>query len=86
MEKTFNITIVSPAKTIFRGEAVSLVAPGEDGYLGILPDHAPLITNLVAGKIVLKETGNRYLRFNSRGKGFLHVIGNSVSLILESVL
>jgi F-type H+-transporting ATPase subunit epsilon len=85
MEKIFKLDIVTPKRTVYRGEAVSLIAPGELGYLGILANHAPLITNLVPGKIILKETGDRYLKFYSPGKGFLYVINNSASLILDSI-
>ena len=84
MAKTFHLNVLSPEKTIYEGEAVSLVAPAALGYLGVLADHAPLAANLKEGKIiVMKESGERVIIY-SKASGFLQVLKNNVSVILDS--
>ena len=81
----FNLEILTPEKTVYSGHAVSLVAPGESGYLGILANHAPLITKLKEGKVVLKKETEETLIFHSKGKGFLEVTKNKVLLLADAV-
>ena len=51
MAKTFHVDIVSAEAAIFSGEATMLVAPGETGELGILPEHIPLLTRIKPGTL-----------------------------------
>jgi len=82
--KSFSVSIVTPEKTVYQGEAVSLIVPAARGYLGILADHAPLIANLTAGKIILRKDGSQAATtFYSKGKGFLEVLKNNVILFLD---
>lgn len=84
MNKSFNITILNPEKTIYEGKALSLIVPCENGYLGVLADHASLVGNVVAGKITLRINLDEEPRiFHSSGKGFLEVFKNNVNLLFE---
>ena len=47
------VRVVSPAKTVWEGDAASLTAPAWDGSIGILPSHAPLITLLGHGRLTV---------------------------------
>ena len=49
MADVFTIEIATPARLLAREEAVRAQIPGEDGYLGILPGHAALISKLGIG-------------------------------------
>jgi F-type H+-transporting ATPase subunit epsilon len=51
MAKTFHVDIVSAEQEIFAGEAQMVVAPGEAGELGILPEHVPLLTRIKPGTV-----------------------------------
>lgn len=84
MEHVFNVNITTRESIIYHGSASSLVAPGEMGYLGILANHAPLITNLVRGRISLKDASQKIFVFNSSGKGFLEILKNNVTVLLDS--
>jgi F-type H+-transporting ATPase subunit epsilon len=55
MAKTFHVDIVSAEQSIFSGEAEMLVAPGEAGELGILPEHMPLLTRIKPGTLRIKS-------------------------------
>jgi F-type H+-transporting ATPase subunit epsilon len=85
MAKLFRISISTPQKSVYEGDVSSLVAPGELGYLGILANHAPLITNLVRGKITFKESSDKQTIIYSKGKGFLEVLENNVTLLLDDI-
>ena len=51
MAKTFHVDIVSAEQQIFSGEAERVIAPGEAGELGILPEHIPLLTRIKPGTV-----------------------------------
>ena len=51
---TLHVNIVSAEQSIFEGDAAMVVAPGESGELGILPQHAPLLTRIKPGVVKVK--------------------------------
>jgi ATP synthase, F1 epsilon subunit (delta in mitochondria) len=51
MAKTLHVDIVSAEQAIFAGEATMVIAPGEGGELGILPEHTPLLTRIKPGTV-----------------------------------
>jgi F-type H+-transporting ATPase subunit epsilon len=57
MAKTFHVDIVSAEQEIFSGEAEMVIAPGEAGELGILPEHAPLLTRIKPGTVRIRQAG-----------------------------
>src|SRR4051812_638829 len=57
MAKTFQVDIVSAEQQIFSGEAEMIIAPGEAGELGILPEHAPLLTRIKPGTVRIQRAG-----------------------------
>ncbi len=68
MAKTFRVDIVSAEQEIFSGDAQMLVAPGEAGELGILPEHAPLLTRVKPGTVrVLRSGGEEEIIYVSGG-------------------
>lgn len=84
MGKTFNLTIISPEKIIFNAETVSLIAPCETGYLGILADHQPLAAKIIEGKIIIRNNSAEQQVIDCGTKGFLEVLNNKVNLFLNS--
>lgn len=54
---TLHVNIVSAEQSIFSGDAEMVVAPGESGELGILPQHAPLLTRIKPGTVKLTLAG-----------------------------
>lgn len=78
-----HVTVISPEAAIFDGEAESVVAPAFDGEIGILPQHAPLMTLLGTGVLVVRK-GAEARRFRVQG-GFLQVVDNRVRVVAENV-
>jgi F-type H+-transporting ATPase subunit epsilon len=68
MAKTLQVDIVSAEQSIYSGEALMVIAPGEAGELGILPEHIPLITRIKPGTIRIKPvTGEEEVIYVSGG-------------------
>jgi F-type H+-transporting ATPase subunit epsilon len=57
MAKTIHVDIVSAEQAIFSGEAERVIAPGEAGELGILPEHTPLLTRIKPGTVRILQPG-----------------------------
>jgi F-type H+-transporting ATPase subunit epsilon len=77
------VTVISPEAAVFDGEADAVVAPAFDGEIGILANHAPLMTVLGTGTLVIRAGGSTR-RFVVRG-GFLQVVQNTVRVLAEHV-
>ena len=82
---TFRCDIVSAEEEIFHGEAELLVATGEIGELGIAPKHAPLITRLKPGKVVVTLPGGEQLDFAVSG-GILEVQPQVVTVLADTAI
>lgn len=85
MTSTFRCDIVSAEEEIFRGEATLLVATGEIGELGIAPKHAPLITRLKPGKVVVTLPDGEQLDFAVSG-GILEVQPTVVTVLADTAI
>lgn len=57
MPKQLHVDIVSAEQQIFSGEADMVIAPGEAGELGILPEHMPLLTRIKPGTVRVQKDG-----------------------------
>ena len=58
MAKTLHVDIVSAEQSIFSGAAEMVVAPGEGGELGIMPEHAPLLARIKPGTVRIVNAGS----------------------------
>ncbi len=74
------VSVISPERTLFEGEAQGVVAPAFDGEVGILAGHAPMMTLL--GRGVLRLSGAAGARFQVEG-GFLQVVDDQVRVVTE---
>jgi F-type H+-transporting ATPase subunit epsilon len=80
----FNLKLFTLEKVIYEGSAVSMVAPGVDGYFGVLAHHAPLIAALKPGRLIIRDERGGESVYAVSG-GFVEVSGNSVVLLADSV-
>jgi len=76
-----NIEILTPGKKLYSGEGSAVYAPGKAGSLGVLDNHAALITTLKEGKVEV-ETPNGRESFDVKG-GVLEVLNNNVIILAE---
>ena len=75
------VSVISPERVLYEGEADSVVAPAFDGEVGILRGHAPMMTLLGRGELRLSSAGSER-RFSVAG-GFLQVADDRVRVVTE---
>jgi F-type H+-transporting ATPase subunit epsilon len=75
------VTLIAPERSLYDGEATSVVAPAFDGLVGVLPGHAPFLTVLGSGLLTVSRR-DATDRFTVAG-GFLQVVGNVVRVVAE---
>ena len=79
---TMQLEVITAEEQVFSDEVDLVVAPGIDGQLGILPHHAPLMTMLQPGELMIRKDGeDSYLVVTG---GFLEVIGNKVTILADA--
>ena len=82
---TIRCDIVSAEQEIYSGQATLVVATGELGELGIAPKHAPLITRLKPGKVVVTTASGEQLDFAISG-GILEVQPQVVTVLADTAI
>lgn len=75
------VEIISPDKLVFEGEADHLQLPGKDGSFGILNSHAPIISSLQAGTVLVKN-GDQETSYEING-GVVEVVKNKVIVLAD---
>lgn len=79
---TMRLEIATAERVVYSEDVEILVAPGMDGQLGILPNHAPLLTALQPGEIrVVREGEEAYMAVSG---GFLEVMANRVTILADT--
>jgi F-type H+-transporting ATPase subunit epsilon len=76
------VSVISPERIVFEGEVESVTVPAFDGEVGILPQHAPMMTLLGKGELRLGPGGSAG-RYRVAG-GFLQVLNDAVRVVTES--
>ncbi len=84
MAKTLQVDIVSAEQAIFSGEAELVVAPGEAGELGIMPDHAALLTRIRPGTVRVKRPGEDREEVIYVSGGMLEVQPHVVTVLADT--
>src|SRR5258706_6472018 len=79
MPDTFQLEIVTPEKKVVDTAATEAQIPGKNGYLGILPGHAPLITELAVGEISFRAGGEEQRL--AVAWGFAEVLPEKVTIV-----
>ena len=84
MTKSITLRVLTGEGLALEDQAVSIIAPGEPGYLGILRDHAPLVTTLKPGKLTWRRPSGESLAAGL-GAGLLEVANNRVTILTDSL-
>jgi F-type H+-transporting ATPase subunit epsilon len=83
---TIHVDVVSAEEQIFSGEAKFVALPGESGELGILPNHAPLITRIKPGAVRIKRADNDQEEFVFVAGGLLEVQPGRVTVLADTAI
>ncbi len=84
MAETFQLEIVTPEKKVVETRAEEAQIPGKNGYLGIMPGHAPLITELSVGEITYSENSSTADQRLAVAWGFAEVLPDKVTILAET--
>ena len=76
------VEIITPESTLFEGDGTYVFLPGSDGSLGVLNNHAPLISSLKKGVVRVKDSSGKEHRFDVKG-GPVEVFNNKVTILAE---
>ena len=83
---TIHVDVVSAEESIFSGEATFVALPGENGELGILPRHTPLITRIKPGAVRIVRADNKEEEFVFVAGGILEVQPGSVTVLADTAI
>ena len=78
------IEIVTPDKKIFEGDIKSVRVPGKKGSFQVLKDHAPIVSTLENGPVILVDPDGKEIVFEIDG-GVIEVKANKIILLADSV-
>jgi len=81
---TFTLSIVTPEHILLEEEVESVIVPGAKGYLGVLAQHAPLITPIAPGKLSVRKSAQTEILMAISG-GFLEVSHNRATILADAV-
>lgn len=78
------LTIITPDKSVFDGDVTAVTVPGTAGSFQVLVNHAPIVSSLDEGKVIIR-TGNNEEVLHISG-GVVEVINNHVTVLAEGIL
>jgi F-type H+-transporting ATPase subunit epsilon len=84
LSESIELVVVTPGKQQLRQSAKEVQLPGADGYLGVLPGHAPLITELGIGELSYHDMSGKESAHLAIIRGFAEVLGNRVTVLAET--
>jgi len=80
----FQLEIVTPEASIYADEVDSVILPAHEGEMGVLPNHAPLVTLLSAGELRITK-GNK-TQVLAVGEGLVEVTGTSTRILTDAAV
>jgi F-type H+-transporting ATPase subunit epsilon len=83
LPEAIQLVIVTPERQVLKETVSEVTMPGADGYLGVLPGHAPLITELGVGELTYRTTGGQS-GLLAVIRGFAEVLPDRVSILAET--
>lgn len=83
MAATIRFEFIAQERMVYADDVSMVVAPGASGTLGILPKHAPLMTVIEPGEIIVKKEGEED-RYFAVGGGFMEVRPDKITLLARS--
>jgi F-type H+-transporting ATPase subunit epsilon len=80
-DNTFQLEVATPERLLVDAQVTEAELPGKDGYMGVLPGHAPLLSALGKGTLTYLESGTKHV-VNIDG-GFVEVFDNHVRVLAD---
>lgn len=84
MANTLKLEIVTPDAKTYSEDVEMVTLPGAEGEMGIYPMHVPLMTQIVAGEVLVRKGGREY--FLAVGDGFVKITGDHVAVMTDMAI
>src|SRR2546428_10250144 len=84
MANTLKLEIVTPDAKTYSEDVDMVTLPGVEGEMGILPQHVPLMTQIVPGEIIVRKDGRDF--FLAVGEGFVEITGEPVAIMTDMAI
>ena len=78
-----DLTVLTPDKKIFEGKISRVSVPGTDGEFEVLDNHAPIVSSLGEGNVLINTVDNKTPISLSIQNGFIEVLDNKISLLIQ---
>ena len=84
MPNTIKLEIVTPKGTFYSADVEMVTLPGVEGQMGVLPNHAHLMTQMVPGEVIVRKGGQD--DFIAVGGGLIEVTGDRVAIATDMAI
>jgi F-type H+-transporting ATPase subunit epsilon len=84
LANAYQLEIVTPERVMLSDKATQTIAPGTEGYLGVLAGHAPLMTTLVPGEVTVTLADGRTTSVIVISGGFMEVTPTQTTILADS--
>lgn len=84
MAYTIKLEIVTPDARTYSEQVDMVTLPGSEGEMGIYPNHVPLLTQIVAGEVIVRKDGRDYSL--AVGEGFVEITGDRVAIMTDMAI
>src|SRR6266478_1317054 len=81
MDNTLKLEIVTPDGTVYSEDVEMVTLPGVAGQMGILPQHVPLISQMVPGEMIVRKDGRDL--FVATGEGLIEITARRVAILTD---
>ena len=80
----YDLKVVTPDGEVWSGQTTSCVIPGLDGYFGVWKGHAPLISGMSEGTLMIEHPEEHRIQFIAVGGGFVEINAQGVTVLAET--
>src|SRR5207244_13208971 len=84
MANTLKLEIVTPESKTYSEEVEMVTLPAAEGEMGVLPQHVPLMTQIVPGEVIVRKDARDY--FLAVGEGFVEITGERVAIMTDMAI
>jgi F-type H+-transporting ATPase subunit epsilon len=84
MPAEFHLSILTPQQAVFEGPVEYVQVPGTEGYMGVLANHAALVTGLAEGTLTVRKSGGDEEQWHVAG-GFFEVSHNRATVLADAI-
>ena len=79
------LTIITPDKLAYEGDSTAVTVPGSAGSFQILKDHAPIVSTLEDGKVIIQDAQGQTV-FVIKGGGVVEAKDNNITVLAEGIV